>query len=321
MAREWPRLRSVNQARFVIRGLYERSGFVLAGEDMPGDMVRSEYGQDLADNPLSALFTFVDELTAVVRFLSVGFIVGMPADPDGAGFYYKLAAKTVATLGAIRALSVLGLDGNARMQLRHHYETMLLWSRARLDDDARLRFSRVQTSEEANIYWNTHLAREKSEKFIRGALGEDAALWIGFSPQVQERTRDVMSLSSHPSNLELIMNQTQDFRALMDHDCMVVRGTTPASHFTLGTALTLSALPFGMPKIGPQKVRTGPGWTPPEAHVITHNDGTDEYYLALQRMILGLFLGCQPFLAGIKPNEEDEVGSHLKPAQPTSLGA
>lgn len=320
MARDWPKLRSAKQARLVIRSFYEHAGFVFAGEEMPGDMVRAEYGQDITDNPLSALFIFVDELTAIVRFLSLGFIVSMPADPDGAGFYYKLAARTVATLGAIRILSFLGLDGSARMQLRHHYETMLLWSRARLDDEARLNFSRVRTPEEANTYWNTHLAREKSEKFIRAALGDDAALWIGFSPRVQERTRDVMSLCSHPSNLELMVNQTEDWRALMDRDRMVVRGMTSASHFSLGTALTLATLPFGLPKIGPQEVPTAPGWIPPAGHVITHKDGTDEYYLALQRMVGALFLGSQPFLSGLSSNEAQDGGSHPKSAPSPAKG-
>jgi len=308
MSQEWPKLRSVNQARFVIRRFYEVGGFVIAGEEMPGDLVKAEYGQDLTDNPLGALFTFVDELTAIMRFLSIGFIVRTPSDPEGAGFYYKLAAKTVTTLGAIRTLSFTGFDGNARMQLRHHYETMLLWSRARLDDTARLNFSRVKTPEEANAYWNTHLAREKSERFIRRALGADAALWTGFSPQVQDRTREVMSLSSHPSNLDLVMNQVDDFRVLSDLDRLVVRGTTRASHFTLGTALTLSTLPFGMPKLGPQEVQTGPSWTPPEAHIIKHKDGTDEYYRALQRLITALFVGAQPFLKGLRPNEVDDAG-------------
>lgn len=300
MGDEWPKLRSINQARFVIRGFYEQCGFVFTGEGMPGDVVRSEFGQELTDNPLGALFTFVDEATAIIRFLSVGFLVGVPTDPDGAGFYYKMAAKTVATLGAIRTLSFLGFDGNARMQLRHHYETMLLWSRARLDDEARLRFSQAQTPEEANLYWNTYLAREKSEKFIRAILGEDAALWVGFIPDVQERIRKIMSLSSHPSNLELNENLKEDFRSIIDHDRIVVRGTMKSSHFTLGTAIMFSTLPFSIPKINDHEVNTVSGWKPPEAHIIMHKGGTGEHYLALQRMMLGLFLGCQPFLTGLR---------------------
>jgi hypothetical protein len=173
--RDWPRLTSIGQAEFLIRKAYEHCGFELASGHTPGAMVRREYvGHNLSGNPYGALFHIIDEMTALVRFLSVGFMVAAPEDSEGAGFFWKMSAKAVSNLATIRVLSFLGLDGNARMVLRHHYETMLLWSRGRVDDAARIDFTRVSDPSESNEYWHKYLARSKSERFIRRALGSKA---------------------------------------------------------------------------------------------------------------------------------------------------
>lgn len=289
----WPKLESTSQADFLIRKLYESVGFTLVTPLTPGDIVQREYGNKIPDPPAGPWLRFLDELIAVMRFISMGFLVQMSSDPDGAGFYYKLSARTIANLASIRALSLMGLDSNARMILRHHYETMILWSRARIDEEMRLEFSRVKTPEQSNHFWNKYISRSKSEKFIKNFL-KPGESWIGLHPNISGRINEIMSISAHPSNIEMRLGLKSDFD-IVTSDKIATREISEFVKFTLSTAVNLTVLPFCLPPEPFHVMNIKGGWNPPERVWINHAGTLEDHYTALQQFICGSFLFSQPF--------------------------
>lgn len=302
-----PASRPYDRAMAFIRRLYERQGIEL-GPSTPGDMVSAEAGRDISNAELAPLFVFVDELTALLRLLSLGLITTAPNSKADSALFYRVCVKAMSNLASIRSLCALGFDGNARIQLRLHYETMVLWSRLRIDADARRAFHDAVTPKAANHFWHTHLRDRKSEKALI-AFSSESGGWIGAEEPFAGRTATLLGVSSHPSHLEMRFNAEEDWNGPGDH--IVVRGPVASSHFTLGTAIWASVFPFFIPPLGFMQVETPTGWIPPEAAVFKAPSWDADYYERLQKMILGLFLFSQPILGnlGAKSPEASEADS------------
>ncbi len=176
-----------------IRRFYDRQRIEL-GQSTPGYMVAAEADRDISNAELAPLFAFVDELTALFRFLSLGLIAAVPNPTADSILFYRVCVKAMSNLASIRSLCALGFDGNARIQLRLHYETMVLWSRLRIDTDARRVFHDAVTPKAANHFWHTHLRDRKSEKALV-AFASESGGWIGAEEPFAARTATLLGVS------------------------------------------------------------------------------------------------------------------------------
>jgi len=272
------------------------------GRLTPGMMVASEYGDDLVSEPLGALFAIVDEVTALYRYLSFGWISTLGDPNSDSDVFYRICVKTMSNLASIRALCALGFDGNARIQLRLHYETMILWSRLRIDPDARRAFRGTLSPDTANAFWHRYLKGGKSEKALVAFSRAGGGDWIGSNEPVSTRVAELIGVSSHPSHLEMTFNAQEDWTN-GDREHLVVRGPTPSSHFTLGNAIRFSAYPLHIPPEPLHRIQPPADWRPPEAEALKSPTWGSEYYEALQEIILAIFVGSQPFLEGLTGSE------------------
>jgi hypothetical protein len=293
-----PELHSLGHVRRALPKIYGIAKFDLPAGLTPGEVVGAEYGQDLTGQRLGALFALVDEMTALLRFLSVGLIVTSVDGEADAGIYYRLCVKAIANLASLRALCLLGFDGNARIQLRLHYETMVLWSRLRVDPEARAAFGAAASVEASNHFWHQYLAHRKSEKFIKAWVKQEGGLWLGASELFADRVPPILGISSHPSNLEMSLNAQEDWKAVKA-DKYVAREVSDASHFTLGSAIWICAFPFIVGTQTVHELKLPSKWTPPESNLIACTNAGSDYYAEIQRMVGFLFLFAQPFIGGL----------------------
>lgn len=265
-------------------------------------MVASEYGNDVSEDPLGAIYAFVDELTALLRFLSLGLVSTLAEPGTDSDVFYRVCVKAMSNLASIRTLCVLGFDGNARIQLRLHYETMVLWARLRIDPPARKAFRAAVTPEGANAFWRAYIRGRKSEAALTRFCAADGG-WLGADGPFAERVAALLGVSSHPSNVEMRFNAEDDWNGgRQDH--LVVRGTSPSSHFTLGAALWATVLPFHIPPIGFQEIQPEPGWIPPEAVVLRSATWDAVYYERLQELVLAIFVVAETFLEALNGHDD-----------------
>lgn len=297
-------------AQLIIRRIYREFGIEL-GRSTPGRMVADEYGGEIAGEALGALFAFVDEITAVLQFLSWGLLPRITEPQADEDIFYRICAKAVANLASIRSLCQLGFDGNARIQLRLHYETMVLWARLRIDLSAREAFRAAVTPEAANKFWHTHVKRRKSEDVVTVFSAAHGG-WIGAAEAAPRRIGTLLGVSSHPSHLEMIFNAREDLESPRKEH-IVVRGPTPSSHFTLGSAIWASTLPFHIPPAPLMEIEPMPGWRPPEAEVLQSASWDADYYKRLQEVILALFTVSQPVLDALKETNGGDAQTHRSP--------
>lgn len=293
------KLHAVGHLRRTLPSIYDLAGLRLPSKCTPGQALAAEYGRSIESEPLGALFGIVDEITALYRFLGTGFLIGSAKGKRDADIWSLHCAKAVANLASIRSLCSLGFDGNARIQLRLHYETMVLWSRLRVDSTATRDFRAANTPEKANHFWQQYLARQKSEKYIRATI-PDGSVWMGFAEEFVERTQSIFGISSHPSRLEMGFNLQEEWRGATAHDSYVIRRVPPSSHFTLGTAIWISTFPLVVGKSGLIEVFQPPDWVPPEVELISAKDPAEDYYAILQKAVSALFMFAQPFVGGLR---------------------
>src|SRR5690554_3587860 len=162
-------------AKNAIRLMYQKQGFQV-NDAVPGDHVQAEFGIDVGEAPFAALYAFVDEYIALLRYQSIYFLSADHKVFPSAMTFYRLSIRQLRTLTSIRILCSYGLDANARFQLRLLYETAQLWVRFRIDQQILGDYTACTTSESANKFWHKYLSKEKRSEERR--VGKERRSWI-----------------------------------------------------------------------------------------------------------------------------------------------
>lgn len=234
---------SAQHAVNTIRLHWAEAGFDI-GREVLGKSVPAEFGQDVAAHRLGALYAFIDEYLVLLRYVSYYFLSAVPASGQRAMLYNRLAIRQLRTAAAIRALCGLGLDGNARLQLRLLYETSLLWVRVRLDTTVMHDFESSGTPEKANAFWHKYLSKEKNERWLASELSRGKYVWLGVFDTAIADMKTKISVATHPTLLQAALDTLQDIET--PTDSLVLGQPSVASHFTLSATLLAAAIPFSL---------------------------------------------------------------------------
>ena len=228
----------------VVRGVYEDRGFKLH-DKTPGKSVTKEIGQSIEGCKLGALFAMIDELIFILRYQNY-YLAGCVFNQQNSRCINNLRFCTgmLSTLCSIRVLSGMGLDLNARGQLRYYYELSLLWSRLQLDRDAQAKFEVVVVNQ-SNEYWHKYIAKRRCEKYLFEGAKAGNFDWSGAAAQDHiDDIYDKLSLSAHPGFWGLYFNASNDLKTIKD--TIIGGGPENSSQFTLSSAILLTTLPFGV---------------------------------------------------------------------------
>jgi hypothetical protein len=227
-----------------IRVMYMQAKFTVTDHTL-GQQVYREFGSEVAETKLGALYAFVDEQLALLRMVAWYFMSGIPQaeSAERAAVFYRLTIAQMRTLASIRMLCSCGFDINARHELRKLYENSLLWVRLRLDPSALAAFAKAATPESANHFWHMYLAKGKSEKYIEGALA-NGQIWFGHGTKLFDELKSKVGPASHPSSLAAAFDAQQDFAE--EGDLLVLGAPHGGSHFTLSHAIVCAAMPFSI---------------------------------------------------------------------------
>lgn len=291
---------SYQHAVNAIRLLYERDGFKLLAKT-PGQVISDEAALDITKARLAALFAFIDEMIFILRY-QCHFLTACLTSSEKARAvtYLRLCTGLMSTLWSIRVLSSVGLDVNARTQLRYLYELAILWSRIQIDDEACQEFE-VASFEQSNAYWHKYLSRRKSEKYLFEGVQEGRFKWNGALARKElDKIYEMLSLSGHPGFWGLYFETTADFR----NSGFTKRDANSASHFTLASALFLTTLPFGVNEISKWPFRAIELFKPSEIDpALSRVSDWNQYSFEIRTMIPKMWLMSLPFtseLAGKK---------------------
>jgi hypothetical protein len=193
-----------------IRLVYESAGFIVEN-GTPGQAVSNEFKFDVSTSPLASLYTFIDEYIALLRYATYYFASAINRDQPTAISFYRLAARQLRSLVAIRFLCSTGLDTNARLQLRLLYETSLLWTRFRIDAFSLAEYEASTGSRDANAFWHKYLSRGKTEKYLKDELSKRGFIWIGEMEDALQELKEKMSFTAHPSQFAGCMDASSDW--------------------------------------------------------------------------------------------------------------
>ena len=181
---------------------------------------------------------------ALLRHFTYYFLSGVPSSGQAAVLFYRLTAKQIRNLSAVRVLCAAGLDGNARMQLRLLYETSLVWMRVLVDPSFRADFQAATSPEEANTFWHKHISKERNEKWLTQHFATRNVNWFGADNELVREMKTKMSLSTHLTFLQAFVDAQEDW--LAPNDGLVLGTPSLASHFTLSMSLYATAIPFSV---------------------------------------------------------------------------
>lgn len=272
-----------------IRLIYENQGFKL-GDAVPGSQVTDELGIDISDAPFAALYAFIDEYIILLRAQSVYFLSVAHENSPSAMIFYRLSIRQLRTLTSIRALCSYGLDANARLQLRLHYETAQLWVRFRIDQNALNDYTACSTSKSANEFWYKYLSKEKTEHYLKNQVKEGKISWIGSMEKQINDLKQKLSLVAHPTFIADCHETLADWNDQLD--TAVVTKPLVSSYFTLLNAIFITAMPFTIIPDPPYNFdsislrKDDARWNP-----IPHpTESWEEYNKYLRNMFPSLFL-------------------------------
>lgn len=295
-------LLSAQHAAQSICAHWKYAGFEIG--DVPlGVGVRQEFGQNLSAAPNAALYVFVDEYLALLRYVIYYFLSAIPQSGKRAVVFNTLAVRQLRTVAAIRGLCAMGLDGNARIQLRLLLELSLLWVRFRIDPKALEDFHAANSPELSNAFWHRYISKEKNEKWLERELTNKKHVWLGAWGEAIEELKLKVSITAHPSFLQACFDSREDWYS--QSDSLVLGGDSKASHFTLSMTLLVAAIPFSIkpePAYGLESadMRTCASWRPAHSEAIDW----ETYSQILRDMFPRLFLASTHFTQGLR-----EVGS------------
>lgn len=282
-----------------IISLYRNAGFEAPDKPL-GEEVATEFRKDIKNTPLAALYAFVDEQIALLRLASFYFLSTISDKENIGRIFYKLTIKQIKTLASIRLLCTYGLDVNARMQLRLLYETSVLWSRLRVDKQARDDFVLANNTELSNAFWHKYISKSKTEKFLDKMFSENGNIWLGGANPIIEELKRKIGPSSHPSFLSTYFDTSND-----SEDNVALSDTKPSSHFTLSLSILAVSIPFSL-KPEPTydlsciNMFENNQYVPPLNHP---NADWDEYSQKVRDMIPTLVLMAVRFTEGLKDSQ------------------
>ena len=272
---------------------WKDAGFEI-GEAPLGASVNQEFGQDLSAAPVAALYVFVDEYLALLRYATYYFLSAVPQSGQRAMVFNRLAVRQLRTVAAIRALCALGLDGNARVQLRLLHELSLLWVRVRIDPQALEDFQAANSPETSNAFWHRYISKGKNEKWLEREFANKNHVWLGAFDKAIEELKLKVSITAHPSFLQAYLDSREDWGDQSDR--FILGSPSNASHFTLSMTLLAAATPFSLkpePAYGLTAIdmRTRGTWHP------VHSEAIDweTYNQKLRDMFPRLFLASIRF--------------------------
>jgi hypothetical protein len=283
---------SAQHAINTIRLHWLEAGFDI-GDEVLGKDVAAEFGQDVRTHRLGSLYAFLDEYLVLLRYVSYYFLFAVPASGQRAMLYNRLAIRQLRTAASIRALCSLGLDGNARLQLRLLYETSLLWVRVRLDPNVRQDFESSGTPEQANAFWHKYLSKEKNEKWLTGELAGGKYFWLGAFDTAIAEMKSKISVATHPTWLQAYLDTLEDWELT---DGLILSQPSEASHFTLSFTLLVAAIPFSLKPDPPYALGSIDIWKDGQLHP-KHRTAVDweEYNRHLRDMFVRLYLASMRF--------------------------
>jgi len=273
----------VNAARL----LYEDKGFEMLGRT-PGQEIAAEAGGHISDVKLGALFALLDELVFIVRY-QCHYLTSCVDSVNNthAVTYLRFCTGMLSTLWSIRILSSIGLDLNARTQLRYLYELAILWSRIQVDSDARDQFEKTSL-QATNLYWHKFLSRRKSEKYLLEGVKSGSFTWSGATQKLDE-IYEKLSLSAHPGFWGLYFETSTDFNGRGDN--IVKRDAEGATLFTLSSTIFLSLLPFSVNGISEWPFSAVDLFEPSKIYpALPRARDWSQYCFELRKMLLGIGL-------------------------------
>ena len=286
------KLLSVEHAKSNILLHWKEAGFDI-GKEPYASQVAKEFGQDLTDVPVAALYVFVDEYLALLRYTSFYFLSGChPSSIERATLFYRLAVKQLNTLAAIRTLCLSGLDGNARYQLRLLHENSLLWVRLLYDHQALSDYQAAISPDLSNAFWHQYISKGKNEKWLKKELNDKNIFWLGGYETAINEMKLKISTTAHPSFFQSCLESIEDIQSFeTGADSFILSPPTKASHLTLSMTILNAAIPFSIQpspsyELNTSDLRTGVYLYPPYKDVIDW----DAYNQKMREMFSRLFL-------------------------------
>jgi len=295
---------SYKHAKNAIRLMYQKQGFQV-NDAVPGDHVQAEFGIDVGEAPFAALYAFVDEYIALLRYQSIYFLSADHKVFPSAMTFYRLSIRQLRTLTSIRILCSYGLDANARFQLRLLYETAQLWVRFRIDQQILGDYTACTTSESANKFWHKYLSKEKTERYLKSQMQEGGLNWIGDMDDQIKNLKQKLSLVAHPTFLADCHETLSDWHSQLD--TFVIKDPLETSYFTLSKAIFVTIMPFSIIPDPPYDFvsislrHQETGWNP-----IPHpTESWEDYNQQLRNMFPALFLMAIRFFDGFDEAKSD----------------
>ena len=287
-------------------------------QQTPGQEICKEFKIEINQNPLGSLYAFVDELIFVLRYIGYYFLSAMAVKNPRAVTFYRLSIQMLSTLASIRALCGLGLDSNARMQLRLLYETTILWCRFIFDEEARQAFEACDSPAVTNSFWHRYVSKQKSEKYIKNKTSELSLNWLGdyddgrYLADAQMR----MGLAAHPSLLGVSYDTMQSIQS-PSTSSFGSGSTSGASSFTLSSAIFVTTMPFCfLPEID-YKLRTVDMLERGPFYPANHKASSWEEYCRIVRLMpMSLFLASIQFSNGVSRSIKATAATQDKAAAP-----
>ncbi|MFN3882147.1 MAG: hypothetical protein ACK4L8_12040 [Nitrincola lacisaponensis] len=295
---------SHKHAKNAIRLMYQEQGFQVS-DAVLGNHVQAELGVDIGEAPFAALYAFVDEYIALLRYQSIYFLSADHKASPSAMTFYRLSIRQLRTLTSIRVLCSYGLDANARLQLRLLYETAQLWVRFRIDQQILSDYTACTTPDSANKFWHKYLSKEKTERYLKNQMQEGGLIWIGEMDEQIKDLKQKLSLVAHPTFLADYHETLSDWNGQLDN--FVIMDPLKSSYFTLSKAIFITVMPFSIFPDPPYNFvsislrQQDAGWNP-----IPHpTESWEDYNQQLRNMFPTLFLIAIRFFEGFDKDKSD----------------
>lgn len=235
---------TLKMARNLIFKAYEAAGAKGDLGSCAASPMAKELGQ-IPDGKYEGLFRYLDECLNLTHVSEFALITAMGVTKDQSIASLVILMHQIRSNGAaVRVLSALGLESQARITLRALYENCLAFCRAVVDGEFRVEFRSASTMESANEFWHRFLSKSKTERFLSQYNSEHpkapCPLVIG---DLFSGIYNKLGVTAHPN---YIFSQFGWQDAMLGDDDNVFPGSKAATEFTLTSAnhLILAALIF-----------------------------------------------------------------------------
>jgi hypothetical protein len=188
-------------AKGLIYTCYKQAGIDGELEGFEQSPLQAELGQIKAGWN-EGLFRYLDETINLLNTAEYAILTAAISNEDKSYFTLVVLLHQIkSNLSAVRVLSSLGLDSQARLALRALYENGIALCRAVIDPDFREKFRNVRTFDDTNEFWHTHISKSKTEKFLKKYNDENQEKCHLVSGDTFEQIYKNLGTTAHPNFL------------------------------------------------------------------------------------------------------------------------